>query len=56
MTDSPKEKPWRIESWDDFRRELEHMNPKSKLFKMIRSELEKRGYWRTTRGRWQKKR
>ena len=35
-----------IESWEDIRVALEEMSPRSRLFKMVKSEVSKRGYWR----------
>jgi len=38
--------PWTIHSWDDFKHALSTMNPRSKLFKIIKDEMVKRGNWR----------
>jgi hypothetical protein len=40
------EKPFTISSWEDLRRELSSMKPRSKLFEIVKTEISKRGYWR----------
>lgn len=42
----PKEKPWSIHSWEDLRKELATMKPRSKLFEIIKTEVKKRGHWK----------
>lgn len=41
-----KEKPFTMSSWDDLRRELAAMKPRSKLFLLVEAEVKKRGHWR----------
>ncbi len=46
MEKDKREKPFTMKTWDDFRAELAKMQPKSKMFKLIRAEMEKRGHYR----------
>lgn len=41
-----KERNWNIKDWEEFRKALATMQPRSKLFKTIKKELDKRGHWK----------
>jgi hypothetical protein len=41
-----KEKPWNIDSWEELRQALAEMRPRTKLYDIVKSEMEKRGRWK----------
>lgn len=48
MNKDKQEKPWTIMSWGELREALATMQPKSKLYEIVKAEVQKRDHWKRT--------